>query len=108
MGTVHVKFVQADGSIREIEATVGQTLMQNAKDCAVDGIVAECGGSMVCGTCHVYVAQPWYDVIGPLGTMEADMVEYVIEPRPTSRLSCQIHIVKALDGMEVTVPRSQR
>lgn len=105
---VSITFVQPDGRRQQIQAEPGTSLMANAKAKGVDGIEAECGGSMVCGTCHVYLAEPVYRMIGPVPAMEADMVEYVIEPRPTSRLSCQVTVSEAMEGMEVHVPISQR
>lgn len=105
---VRIKFRAEDGRTQEIEAEAGISLMENAKAKGVDGIEAECGGSMVCGTCQVYVAEPWFSAIAPAGAIEAEMVEYTRHPRPSSRLSCQILVTEAMDGMEVGVPLSQR
>ena len=82
--------------------------MANAKAQGVDGIEAECGGSMVCGTCHVYLSEPLHQKIGPVPAMEAEMLEYVIDPRATSRLACQITVTAALDGAEIGIPITQR
>ena len=105
---VSITFVTVDGHRQTIEATAGETLMANAKAKGIDGIEAECGGSMVCGTCHVYLDPAVYASLAPVPAMEGDMLEEVIEPRLTSRLSCQIAVAAEMDGMEVWLPRSQR
>ena len=105
---VRVRFTQADGSAREIVATIGDSLMASAKAQGVDGIEAECGGSMVCGTCHVYIADCWLDRVGQPTAMEAEMLEFGLYPQANSRLSCQVPVTAALDGIEVGVPPSQR
>lgn len=105
---VRIRFRDEDGRTQDIEAEAGLSLMENAKAHGIDGIEAECGGSMVCGTCQIYVAEPWFSAIAPASAMEGEMVEYTRHPRPTSRLSCQIVVTEAMDGMEVGVPLSQR
>ena len=102
-----VRFYQSDGGFTEIQARVGRSLMENAKEAAIDGILAECGGSMVCGTCHVFVAEPWGSRLSPPDEIEEAVLECVAHPRPDARLSCQILLVDELDGLEVTVPPSQ-
>lgn len=105
---VRILFRDEAGNTQEIDAEPGISLMANAKAKGIDGIEAECGGAMVCATCQVYVAEPWFSAIAPAGEMEAEMVEYTRHPRPNSRLSCQIVVTEAMDGMEVGVPLSQR
>jgi ferredoxin, 2Fe-2S len=108
MAMVSITFVQPDGRRQRIEAELGVSLMANAKALGVGGIEAECGGSMVCGTCHVYLPAPLHGSIGPVPDMEAEMLEYVIEPQATSRLSCQVIVTEAMEGVEVGLPVSQR
>jgi 2Fe-2S ferredoxin len=105
---VQVLFRGADGATMAIDARPGLSLMESAKAAGVPAIEAECGGSMVCATCQVYVSEPWYSVLAPASTMEAEMVEYTRHPRPNSRLACQIVVSEAMEGMEVEVPPSQR
>lgn len=105
---VRIVFRVEAGRTHEIEAEAGVSLMESAKAKGVDGIEAECGGSMVCGTCQVYIAEPWFSAIAPAGAMEVEMIEYTRHPRPSSRLSCQIVVTEAMDGMEVGVPEAQR
>ncbi len=105
---VRIVFRDDAGNAAEIEARAGQSLMGSAKAAGIAGIEAECGGSMVCATCQVYVAPDWFERLPPASAMEAEMVEYTRHPRPTSRLSCQIMVTPQLDGLEVTTPPSQR
>jgi 2Fe-2S ferredoxin len=105
---VHIRFEQPDGSSQDIDATVGESLMASAKAQGVEGILAECGGSMVCGTCHVYVKEPWFSQLAAPSAMEADMLDCGLQQQPNSRLSCQIIVAPDMDGMEIAVPQSQR
>lgn len=104
---VRITFVQQDGARHEIEAEVGESLMANAKACGVDGIIAECGGSLVCGTCHVYLEEAAFALVGAPKNFEVDLLENAREPRATSRLACQITVSAEMDGMEFSVPGSQ-
>jgi 2Fe-2S ferredoxin len=102
-----VVFIDRGGTRREVEAPVGVTLMEVARQHGVDGIVAQCGGACACATCHVYVASQWLGRLEPREDMEEGMLESAWEPRANSRLSCQIHVTAALDGLEVAVPERQ-
>jgi 2Fe-2S ferredoxin len=102
-----VAFIEPDGARREIDAPGGVTLMETARQHAVRGIIARCGGACACATCHVYVAPQWMAKLLPREEMEEGMLESAWEPRPNSRLSCQIHLSPDLDGLEVTVPERQ-
>jgi len=102
-----VRFVEADGREREVQAAVGISLMETAKQHAIVGIVAQCGGACACATCHVYVDRAWVERLPPPEDMEVGMLESAWEPRDNSRLSCQITITAALDGLRVTVPEEQ-
>jgi ferredoxin, 2Fe-2S len=102
-----VVFIEPDGTRREIDAPEGVTLMESARRHGIRGIVARCGGACACATCHVYVAPEWLPRLEPREDMEEGMLESAWEPRPNSRLSCQIHISGALEGLEVEVPGQQ-
>ncbi len=104
---VNVVFRGQNGSETHIEADAGKSLMANAKENDVAGIVAECGGSMVCGTCHVHIAKPWLSRLEQPSEIEAAMLECVLHPAPEARLACQIVITEDLDGLEVIIPPSQ-
>lgn len=78
--------------------------MQVATNSLVPGIIGECGGSCACATCHVYIAEEWVDRVPPTTAMEQDLLTIVAEPRPNSRLSCQIELTTALCGLVLNVP----
>lgn len=96
---VQVTFLQSDGIARVIEAKVGEQLMVPARNAGVKGIVAECGGSAMCATCHCYVLEiPNGALPEPLADV-ADTIEFnANEPRETGRLTCQIKVTEALEG----------
>jgi 2Fe-2S ferredoxin len=82
----------------------GQTLMEVAKDKGVEGILADCGGACSCATCHVFVDAEWWDRVGEPDEIEFAMLDMVADvAQPNSRLSCQIKLTDALDGLKVTV-----
>ncbi|MBA2963291.1 MULTISPECIES: 2Fe-2S iron-sulfur cluster-binding protein [Ramlibacter] len=86
----------------------GQSLMQAAVDANVHGIEAECGGLLTCATCHVYVREPFASQLPPPGSDELGMLEFTASARQAnSRLSCQIALVPALDGLAVDLPPTQ-
>jgi 2Fe-2S ferredoxin len=102
-----VTYIEPDGTVREVDAAPGTTLMEAALDNNVEGIIAECGGACSCATCHVYVAPEWLERLSPPDGQEDGMLDCVIERRPNSRLSCQIQLNDDLDGITVTVPDLQ-
>ncbi|WP_020185508.1 2Fe-2S iron-sulfur cluster-binding protein [Methylopila sp. 73B] len=102
-----ITFIDHDGGERTVEAREGQTVMEVAIANDVPGIEAECGGGCSCATCHVYVDEAWSEVVGGPTPMEEDMLDFAFDVRPSSRLSCQIKITPALDGLKVTTPQRQ-
>jgi 2Fe-2S ferredoxin len=102
-----IAFIEPDGARREIDAPASLTLMEAARRHGVRGILAQCGGACACATCHVYVATRWMAQLPPREDMEEGMLESAWEPRPNSRLSCQIQLTAALEGLEVAVPARQ-
>ena len=102
-----ITFTEPGGGRREIDAPLGLTLMEAARQCGVHGVVAQCGGACMCATCHVYIDPAWEARLPPREEMEVAMLEIAWEPRANSRLSCQIQITADLDGLEVTVPQRQ-
>ncbi len=103
-----IVFTERGGGRRELDAPLGITLMEVARQHGVQGIVAQCGGACACSTCHVYIDPSWISKLEPRDEMEEGMLENAWEPRANSRLSCQIHITANLDGLKVTVPERQR
>ena len=96
------------GERREVPAATGQTLMQAAKAGGVPGVEADCGGSMVCGTCHVIVDDEWFARLPPPCEMEQLILEGVPDPHPRARLSCQLRMDASLGGIASSVPTTQR
>ena len=99
--------VAFDGMRHDLDVANGTTVMENAVRNSVPGIEAECGGACACATCHVYVDDEWSETVGSPEPMEEDMLDFAYDVRPTSRLSCQITIGDALDGLVVHVPERQ-
>ncbi len=96
-----------DGTRYDLDAADGSTVMENAVRNSVPGIDAECGGACACATCHVYVDDAWAEKAGGPAPMEEDMLDFAADVRPNSRLSCQIKVSPALDGLIVRVPERQ-
>ena len=102
-------YISDSGERTEIAGTAGDSVMETAIQNGVDGIVAECGGSCVCATCHVYVAEKFFPLLDTADDTELSMLEYTAsERKPNSRLSCQIRITAALDGLTVQTPPTQK
>ncbi len=103
-----ISFILPDDSEQGFEAPEGVSLMQAATGFGVAGIVAECGGAAQCATCHVYVDPAWVDKLPAPLPNELEMLECTAAERlPTSRLSCQIKLTGAMQGLVVRVPPSQ-
>jgi 2Fe-2S ferredoxin len=102
-----ITFIEHDGTTRTVEAENGATVMETAIRNAVPGIEAECGGACACATCHVYIGEEWVSVVGSPAPMEEDMLDFAFDVRPNSRLSCQIKVSDALDGLILTTPKRQ-
>ncbi|MEZ5870313.1 MAG: 2Fe-2S iron-sulfur cluster-binding protein [Nitratireductor sp.] len=102
-----ITYITHDGKEHVVEAAIGTTVMENAVKNSVPGIEAECGGACACATCHVYVDEAWSDAVGGPDAMEEDMLDFAWEAKPVSRLSCQIKVSDALDGLIVRVPERQ-
>lgn len=102
-----VTYVQPDGTSRVVEVPVGTSAMAAAVSAGVPGIVAECGGSLSCATCHVYVERSTI-ATSEISADEEDMLDWTASPRlQTSRLSCQLVVVKDDDEMTLRVPDKQ-
>jgi len=103
-----IVFVEPSGREAAVEVPDGWSLMQGATAGGVDGIVAECGGSCACATCHCYVEEARLGELPPPGEAELAMLENVAAPRqPNSRLSCQVKASSALEGLRVVLPDRQ-
>ena len=103
-----ITYIEHSGKAHEIEVPTGLTVMEGARDNNVPGIEADCGGACACSTCHVYVAEDWVGKLPPKQAMEEDMLEFAYEPDPVrSRLTCQLKVSAALDGLVVQMPERQ-
>ena len=95
------------GNSKTIEIENGLTVMEGAIQNDIPGIDADCGGSMACATCHVYVEESWFNKLPKAEESEIDMIDMAYEPKKNSRLSCQIIVSNELDGLEITTPEKQ-
>jgi len=102
-----INFVDHSGETRSIDADAGSTVMEVAIRNSIPGIEAECGGACACATCHVYIDDAWMERVGAPTPMEEDMLDFGYDIKPNSRLSCQIKISDALDGLVVITPERQ-
>lgn len=102
-----ITFIDEAGTARTIDAEIGQTVMEAAVQHDVPGILATCGGSCSCATCHVYLEPEWFERLGPLSLDELDMLDTAHEVEPTSRLSCQVRVTEELDGLRLRTPGRQ-
>ena len=103
-----VVFIGLQGEQHTVDAEPGQSVMEAAVRNDVPGIVGQCGGSLACASCHVYVQDPWVDLTGGASEMEDDMLDGAMaERRPQSRLSCQLAMCAELDGLTVEVAPEQ-
>ncbi len=102
-----IKYIEHSGKEHVVEVQNGLTVMEGAVQNDIPGIDADCGGSMSCATCHVYVKEDWYDKLPKKDMGEDDMLDQAYEPKTNSRLSCQIMISDDLDGLSVFMPEKQ-
>ena len=104
---INVTFRHADGRETKAHGKPGQSLMQLAVQAGVAEILAECGGACACGTCHVHVEASWFPKLPAAGEGELAMIDCVEGPDAFSRLSCQVALEPAMDGLVVNLPASQ-
>ena len=97
-----LRVVNRDGVEQEITAPVSGVLMEPLRDMD-DGVTAICGGMCSCATCHVYVDEAWQAKLPAQMSDETDMLKDLVSYRPNSRLSCQVQLGAALDGLRVTI-----
>lgn len=104
-----IVYIDPDGLRHDVPAEAGSTVMAVAVKSGVPGIVAECGGSLSCASCHVYVEPEWIDVVGAAADeLELEMLDGALaELEPGSRLSCQVPVTEEMDGLVVRVPADQ-
>jgi ferredoxin, 2Fe-2S len=102
-----ITFILHNGTEQTVSGTAGMSVMETAIKHMVPGIDADCGGACACATCHVYVEPEWREKTGARNSMEEDMLDFAFDVQDSSRLSCQIKVSDALDGLRVKVPEKQ-
>ena len=102
-----ITYIEHNGTNHTVDVQNGLTVMEGAVQNNIPGIDADCGGSMACATCHVYVKEDWFDNINKKNEGEDDMLDQAYEPKKNSRLSCQIIVSDDLDGLVVDMPEKQ-
>jgi 2Fe-2S ferredoxin len=102
-----VTYIEHNGTEHVVEVPVGKSVMQGAVDNNVPGIDADCGGECACATCHVFVDPAWEAKTGTANEQEASMLSFAATKQDNSRLSCQIEMTAALDGLVVRMPEAQ-
>ena len=102
-----ITYIDSQGNTKTIDVEKGLSVMEGAIQNDIPGIDADCGGSMACATCHVYVEDKWLDKIPEAEEAEVDMIDMAFKPKKNSRLSCQLIISEELDGLKVTTPEKQ-
>ncbi len=102
-----ITYKDCQGNSKIIEVESGLSVMEGAIQNEIPGIDADCGGSMACATCHVYINENWFNKIPKAEDAEVDMIDMAFEPKKNSRLSCQIIVTDDLEGLEVSTPEKQ-
>ena len=102
-----ITYITNDNKNYTIEVQNGLTVMEGAVQNDIPGIDADCGGSMACATCHVYVEEKWLNKLPKAEDAEVDMIDMAFEPKKNSRLSCQLIVSDELNGLTVTTPSKQ-
>ena len=102
-----ITYIEHNGKNHIVDVENGLTVMEGAVQNDIPGIDADCGGSMACATCHVYVDEDWMEKLPQKDDGEEDMLDMAFEPKKNSRLSCQIIVSDELDGLVVNIPSKQ-
>ena len=102
-----ITYKDHQGTSKTIEVENGLSVMEGAIQKEIPGIDADCGGSMACATCHVYVEERWINKLPKAEEAEVDMIDMAYEPKKNSRLSCQLIVSDELDGLIITTPAKQ-
>ncbi len=102
-----ITYIEHNGKSHSVEVKNGLSVMEGAVQNNIPGIDADCGGSMACATCHVYVKEEWFDKVNIKSEGEDDMLDQAYEPNKHSRLSCQISVTDDIDGLIVNLPEKQ-
>ena len=102
-----ITYIEHNGTSHTVEVKKGLSVMEGAVQNNIPGIDADCGGSMACATCHVYVKEEWFNKLPKKEDGEEDMIDMAFEPNKFSRLSCQLIVSDEIDGLIVNLPEKQ-
>ena len=102
-----ITYIEHGGKEHKIDVSNGLTVMEGAVQNDIPGIDADCGGSMACATCHVYVKEEWFNKLTKKESGEEDMIDMAHKPNKFSRLSCQLTVSDELEGLIVQLPEKQ-
>src|SRR5512146_2568128 len=102
-----ITYIEHDGTEHVVDVKTGLSVMEGAVKNNIPGIDADCGGACACATCHVYVDPDWLARLAPPSQLETNMLKMAVEPNAQSRLSCQIVVAPALEGLTVRTPEHQ-
>ena len=102
-----ITYIEHNGKSHTINVANGLSVMEGAVQNSIPGIDADCGGSMACATCHVYVKEEWFNKLSKKEDGEEDMIDMAYEPNKYSRLSCQLTVSDELEGLTVKLPEKQ-
>lgn len=100
---MQITIIDVEGLANKVQVQPGSTLMEVAMENDISGIDAECGGGCSCGTCHVHVAEQWSGLLAEAGEIESSILEFLSSKAESSRLSCQIELTEAMEGLTVSV-----
>ncbi|MCJ2184799.1 2Fe-2S iron-sulfur cluster-binding protein [Novosphingobium sp. 1949] len=98
-----ITVVNSSGEEKSVEAELGRTLMETIRDNGFDELLALCGGCCSCATCHVHIDPAYLDKLPEMSEDESDLLDSSDARNETSRLSCQVPVTDALDGLKVTI-----
>ena len=102
-----ITYIHSTNKEYTVDVSNGLTVMEGAVQNDIPGIDADCGGSMACATCHVYVEEIWFTKLQEKIEGEDDMLDIAFKPNKFSRLSCQIIVSDELDGLKVKMTEQQ-
>lgn len=103
-----IMYIEFGGASHTVDVANGASVMEGARDNNIPGIEADCGGACACSTCHVYIDAAWMEKIPEMDEMESDMIDFAYEPdQARSRLTCQLKVTDAMDGLVVQLPEKQ-
>lgn len=102
-----ITYIDVDGTRHECAVENGLSVMEGAIQNSVPGILAICGGSCACSTCHAYIDDAWSERVGVPGEIEDSTLELALDRKPTSRLTCQLKVDDSLDGLVVHIANNE-